>query len=95
MIIRCHATSDDNDTCVFTARRERFGFGGYLAVDLALFTDVLPDPGTAAKDLGVFNIAGAVPFSIAPALAPTILATPCCTRSREPARSSERPPCFP
>ncbi|MDP9227065.1 MAG: MFS transporter, partial [Actinomycetota bacterium] len=42
-----------------------------LAVDLALVVDVLPNPDTAAKDLGVFNIAGALPFSIAPALAPT------------------------
>jgi hypothetical protein len=50
------------------------GFGVYLAVDLALVVDVLPNPGTAAKDLGVFNIAGALPFSIAPALAPAILA---------------------
>src|SRR5918912_144924 len=50
------------------------GFGVYLAVDLALVVDVLPNRGTAAKDLGVFNIAGALPFSIAPALAPTILA---------------------
>ena len=50
------------------------GFGVYLAVDLALVVDVLPDPATAAKDLGVFNIAGALPFSIAPALAPAILA---------------------
>ena len=29
---------------------------------------------TTAKDLGVFNIAGALPFSIAPAIAPAILA---------------------
>jgi hypothetical protein len=27
-----------------------------------------------AKDLGVFNIAGALPFALAPALAPAILA---------------------
>ena len=50
------------------------GFGMYTAVDLALVADVLPDKATAAKDLGVFNIAGALPFSIAPALAPAILA---------------------
>jgi MFS family permease len=50
------------------------GFGVYLAVDLALVVDVLPNRDTAAKDLGVFNIAGALPFSIAPALAPAILA---------------------
>jgi len=50
------------------------GFGVYVAVDLALVVDVLPDRDNAAKDLGVFNIAGALPFSIAPAIAPVILA---------------------
>jgi MFS family permease len=50
------------------------GFGVYMAVDLALVADVLPDQHTAAKDLGVFNIAGALPFSVAPAIAPAILA---------------------
>jgi MFS family permease len=50
------------------------GFGMYMAVDLALVVDVLPDRGSAAKDLGVFNIAGALPFSIAPAIAPAVLA---------------------
>ena len=50
------------------------GFGMYMAVDLALVVDVLPDQDNAAKDLGVFNIAGALPFSIAPAIAPVILA---------------------
>jgi MFS family permease len=50
------------------------GFGVYMAVDLALVADVLPDQANAAKDLGVFNIAGALPSSIAPAIAPVILA---------------------
>ena len=50
------------------------GFGVYMAVDLALVADVLPDRDNAAKDLGVLNIAGALPFSVAPALAPAILA---------------------
>ena len=50
------------------------GFGVYVAVDLALAADVLPDKASAAKDLGVFNIAGALPFSLAPAIAPAILA---------------------
>ena len=50
------------------------GFGMYMAVDLALVADVLPNRATAAKDLGVFNLAGALPFSIAPALAPAVLA---------------------
>jgi MFS family permease len=46
----------------------------YVAVDLARVVDVLPDTDNAAKDLGVFNIAGALPFSVAPGLAPAILA---------------------
>ena len=50
------------------------GFGMYAAVDLALVVDVLPDKDDAAKDLGVFNMAGALPFSIAPGIAPAILA---------------------
>jgi MFS family permease len=50
------------------------GFGMYTAVELALVIDVLPDPRTAAKDLGVLNFAGAIPFSVAPAVAPLILA---------------------
>jgi len=50
------------------------GFGVYAAVDLALVVDVLPDKQHVAKDLGVFNIAGALPFALAPALAPAVLA---------------------
>ncbi len=50
------------------------GFGMYMAVDLALVVDVLADPLSAAKDLGVLNIAGALPFALAPALAPGLLA---------------------
>jgi MFS family permease len=50
------------------------GFGIYTAVDLALVADVLPDGASSAKDLGVMNIAGALPSAIAPALAPAILA---------------------
>lgn len=49
------------------------GFGLYIAVDLALVTDVLPDTTNSAKDLGLMNIAGALPSSIAPAIAPVIL----------------------
>lgn len=49
------------------------GFGMYMAVDLALVVDVLPPTRSSAKDLGVLNIAGALPFALAPALAPAIL----------------------
>lgn len=48
------------------------GFGVYTAVDLALVADVLAGEDNA-KDLGVLNIAGALPFTVAPALAPAIL----------------------
>lgn len=44
------------------------GFGVYVGVDLALVIDVLPNPDEAAKDLGVFNIALALPQALAPAL---------------------------
>jgi MFS family permease len=50
------------------------GFGLYTAVDLALVADVLPDTDNTAKNFGVLNIAGALPFSLAPAIAPVILA---------------------
>jgi MFS family permease len=50
------------------------GFGLYMAVDLALVADVLPDGASAAKDLGVLNLAGAVPFALGPAMAPLVLA---------------------
>ncbi len=49
------------------------GFGLYLSVDLALVADVLPGTDSTAKDLGVLNIAGALPFSLAPAMAPLVL----------------------
>jgi MFS family permease len=50
------------------------GLGAYLAVDLALITDVLPNrEADAAKDLGIFNIASALPQAIAPATAAAIL----------------------
>jgi MFS family permease len=49
------------------------GFGAYLAVDLALITQVLPSRSGHAKDLGVINIASAGPQVIAPAIAAPIV----------------------
>jgi hypothetical protein len=43
-------------------------------VGARIVTDVLPDPANAAKDLGVFNMANALPFAFAPAVAPAVLA---------------------
>ncbi|MDQ0618169.1 MFS transporter [Arthrobacter globiformis] len=50
------------------------GFGIYVAVDLALVVDVLPNPDDTAKDLGVFNIAVAAPQALAPGLSAALLA---------------------
>ena len=48
-------------------------FGVYMGVDLALVVDVLPNPDDAAKDLGVFNLANAVPQTLAPLVAASLL----------------------
>ncbi len=45
------------------------GFGAYLTVDFALLTEVLPSARDRAKDMGVFNIANALPGAIGPGLA--------------------------
>jgi MFS family permease len=49
------------------------GFGVYQAVDFALITQVLPGAEDRAKDLGVINIANALPQVLAPALAAVVL----------------------
>lgn len=49
------------------------GFGVYQAVDFALITQVLPGASDRAKDLGVINIASALPQVVAPAVAGLIL----------------------
>lgn len=49
-------------------------YGVYGAVDLALVLEVLPNREEAGKDLGVFNIANALPQSLAPAFGGFLLA---------------------
>ena len=68
------AVTRDFDTFLVAMAISGLGFGIYMAVDLALVVDVLPEGASAGKDLGVLNIAGALPSSIAPAIAPAILA---------------------
>ncbi len=51
------------------------GFGIYWAVAMAVLTQVLPAASDRAKDLGVVNIANALPQVIAPAIAGVLLAT--------------------
>jgi MFS family permease len=49
------------------------GYGCFMAVDQALATQVLPDETTRGKDLGIMNIATAVPQVIAPLLGAIIV----------------------
>ena len=44
------------------------GYGCFLSVDQALATQVLPDPETRGKDLGIMNIAWAIPQAFGPLL---------------------------
>jgi MFS family permease len=49
-------------------------YGIYTSVDFALITEVLPGAEDRAKDLGVINIANALPQVVAPVLAGVLLA---------------------
>jgi len=50
------------------------GMGAFAAVDLALIADVLPTDEDNGKDLGVVNIAQALPQSLVPVAAPGVIA---------------------
>ncbi len=49
-------------------------YGIYVGVDLALVVDVLPNPDDSGKDLGVFNMANALPQTVAPRIGAALLA---------------------
>lgn len=51
------------------------GYGIYLAIDQALMNDVLPRRGRTARDLGVFNVAGALPLITGPLVAAQLVAS--------------------
>lgn len=51
------------------------GYGGYLAVDTALITQVLPKAEDRGKDLGIINLALAIPLIVSPLLAATLVNT--------------------
>ncbi|QYM64861.1 MFS transporter [Microbacterium sp. Se5.02b] len=68
------AIAPDVTTVIVAQAIIGLGAGSFLSVDLALATEVLPNPDDVAKDLGVLNIANALPQSIAPAIAPGIIA---------------------
>jgi MFS family permease len=49
------------------------GFGVYTSVDFALMTEVLPAAADRGKDLGMINVANALPQVLAPAIAAPIV----------------------
>jgi len=49
------------------------GFGAYLGVDIALITQVLPSASARGKDLGVINIANALPQVVGSAVAALVI----------------------
>jgi MFS family permease len=50
------------------------GYGAFISMSQALSTAVLPDPASAGRDLGIINIAGALPQVIGPSVAALIFA---------------------
>ena len=57
----------------FAAGLLGLGYGCYMAVDQALATQVLPDSHSRGKDLGIMNIATAVPQAVGPLLGALIV----------------------
>lgn len=51
-----------------------FAFGVYMTVDQALFIDVLPDPESAGRDLGLSGAASNIGQMLAPVIAGQIVA---------------------
>ncbi|WP_442802804.1 MFS transporter [Streptomyces sp. CB01201] len=49
------------------------GYGVYTSVDFALLTDVLPSAADRGRDLGVINVANALPQVLAPAVAAPVV----------------------
>jgi MFS family permease len=68
------AFAPDLGTILVGAAISGLALGVFVSVELALAVEVLPDPATAAKDLGVYNIANAAPQSAAPAIGPALIA---------------------
>lgn len=58
----------DFNVALFAAALLGAGYGCFLSVDQALATQVLPDPASRGKDLGIMNIALTVPQAAAPLL---------------------------
>jgi MFS family permease len=51
------------------------GYGAFQSVSQALTMTVLPDPGNAARDLGIINVATAIPQVIGPSVAALVVSS--------------------
>jgi MFS family permease len=51
------------------------GYGAFQSVSQALSMTVLPDPGNAARDLGIINVASAIPQVIGPPVAALVVSS--------------------
>jgi len=63
----------DYSIAIIAAAILGLGYGSFMAVDQALATQVLPDAHSRGKDLGIMNIATAVPQAVAPLLGAAIV----------------------
>jgi MFS family permease len=63
----------DYNIAVIGAALLGVGYGCYMAVDQALATQVLPDAHSRGKDLGIMNIATAVPQAFGPLIGALIV----------------------
>jgi len=63
----------DLNVAFFAAGLLGLGYGCYMSVDQALATQVLPDAHSRGKDLGIMNIATAVPQAVGPLLGALIV----------------------
>jgi MFS family permease len=68
------AVAPDKTMIVVACGLLGLGGGGFFSVDLALATEVLPNKADTAKDLGVLAVTNGLPQSLAPAIAPAVLA---------------------
>lgn len=68
------AAVDDWPSAVAAVAVLGLGMGVFTSVDLALMIDVLPEAADRGKDLGVVNIAAALPQVLAPVLAAPLVA---------------------
>lgn len=68
------AVAPDYTIAMVAAAFLGIGYGSFMAVDQALATQVLPDRHTRGKDLGIMNVALAVPQAVAPLLGALLVA---------------------